>query len=199
MNIRARTGFSCVTCDARIPSLAKMCHRDPFLLIAGSEYTNPVMRACIHALKYERIYSASVPIAQIIMTSLVSVVDEIPFSFSDALFVPIPLASRRIRERGFNQSEYIAKECLRFLPKCEYAPEALIRTRHTESQTKFHSHEDRIAHMNHAFFANRIRVDGKNIILLDDVFTSGGTVRDAVRALREVGAHRILVLTAARA
>ena len=114
------------------------------------------------------------------------------------LIVPIPLHSKRRRERGFNQAELLAKtisENLGLLPT-----NALERTKNTKAQAKLKKSECREENVAGCFkIKNPESVRDKNIILVDDVFTSGATMNEAVKILKENGAKRIIALVAAKA
>jgi ComF family protein len=117
---------------------------------------------------------------------------------ADWLMVPVPLHPRKLRERRFNQSAELA----RTLTRLSGTPfhEALRRTRYTSSQAGL-DREDRLKNLRGAF-AVRPRagphVEGRNILLVDDVFTTGATAHECALTLRKHGAARVAVLTAAR-
>jgi len=134
-----------------------------------------------------------------ILQSLSSVVNEIPFDISHALLVPIPLALRREYERGFNQSALIAKQINTLIPQLIYAPEIIRRTRYETPQSKTRSQKERELHLNNAFSVNiPTEMKGFPIFLVDDVYTTGATVRNAITELKNNGAGKIIVLVAAK-
>lgn len=109
--------------------------------------------------------------------------------------VPIPLSPLRGWQRGFNQAELIARECARAwsLP---IASRALRRVRHTIAQSEL-PRAQRDGNVRDAFVATRT-LRGK-VALLDDVVTSGATLRDAARALRKAGAEEVVGLAVCQA
>ncbi len=113
------------------------------------------------------------------------------------LVVPIPLTSRRLRERGFNHTELIAKSVLKNLPRnlrvnFALAPEILRKIRHTPKQSSIENREKRFQNIVGAFeVAEPHLVAGKNIVVIDDVITTGATVSEAKRALFEAGAKSV--------
>jgi len=119
----------------------------------------------------------------------------------DWLVVPVPLHSSKLRQRGFNQAELIARAALlndewRHL---QLETKALVRYRETVSQAGLTRHQRR-QNIRGAF---RVRkpalVKDRNILLVDDVFTTGATVSECARVLLRAGAHSVQVATVARA
>jgi ComF family protein len=114
--------------------------------------------------------------------------------------VPIPLASSRIRERGFNQSELIGKS-LAAIWKIPLRADVLVRQSSTRSQTELTPGE-RLGNVAGAFSvpANaRPFLGGAHPVLLDDVVTTGATLRAAASALFAAGARTISYMTFGRA
>lgn len=109
------------------------------------------------------------------------------------LLVPIPLHRARLRERGYNQSELLAHEIIKYDTEkiFELAPEALMRTRATNAQAKKEHREDRLQNLRGAFTANSEIVNRKKIILIDDITTTGATLTEARRALKKAGACEV--------
>ncbi|TSC52660.1 MAG: phosphoribosyl transferase [Parcubacteria group bacterium LiPW_41] len=193
------SGFSCPECGKRIPTLHSICHRTNFLLCASQLYSNRPTEILIQHLKFLYIRSAAIPVAHMMLQTLNSVIQEIPFDLSKTLLTPIPLASRRERERGFNQSALLAKEIHSCIPQLIYAPKILKRIKYELPQTKTHTQKERNINLNNAFSADiPTTIQGLPIILIDDVYTTGATIKNAVKKLKEKGAGKIIVLVGAR-
>jgi competence protein ComFC len=106
------------------------------------------------------------------------------------LFVPIPLSNERLYERGFNQAEVI-------LIEAGFSPTHLLTRVHSEKQSK-KTRSERI-HLPQVFqIFDEINVEDKNIVLIDDVYTTGSTLRHAAKLLKKAGAKRIHSITLAR-
>jgi ComF family protein len=109
--------------------------------------------------------------------------------------VPVPLGGRRLRERGYNQSERIAA-ALGSRLELPVRSDLLRRIRETRTQTAL-TPEARHANVSGAFQAERVR--GLELVLVDDVFTTGATLAAAATALTQAGASRVDAVTFARA
>ncbi len=113
------------------------------------------------------------------------------------LALPIPLHRKRLRQRGFNQSQRLllplAKSC--DLP---VSRNALSRVRHTLPQARL-SASKRASNLQNAFVANAPKVTGKRVLLLDDIRTTGQTLRQATCALLRAGASEVHCFVVARA
>jgi ComF family protein len=121
------------------------------------------------------------------------------FPFSDfELILCVPLHPRRLRQRGFNQSLLLARR----VSRAHSIPlnfTALQRTRHTQPQTQL-SGPERQKNIRGAFEVRRPEaIAEKEILLIDDVFTTGATVQECAKVLLKAGAKRVDVLTLARA
>jgi len=118
-----------------------------------------------------------------------------------SVLVPIPLAPKRLRQRGYNQSEALARALGRQW-KVPVLTDLLARTRETPTQTAL-TPETRLANVAGAFaMSNDQRSminDHSTLIIVDDVFTTGATLAEAARALAQAGATRIVGITFARA
>jgi ComF family protein len=114
------------------------------------------------------------------------------------LIIPVPLHPKRLRWRGFNQSGLLARQVGRAYGVA-MDPFVLVRIKETLPQTQL-SEQERRRNVRGAFALNPQRsVDGKKILLVDDVYTSGATVNECSRTLLRAGAEEVTVLTLARA
>lgn len=197
----------CPKCGGRLPDMRPRCHRDAgYLVFAAGKYGDAGTRELIHALKYRSFEGAAIPLAHIIILHL-----ENTSSFFDLIqkenfiAIPVPLHARKQRSRGFNQAERIANEVARLAETLGHSfpdlvKSALVRTRVTRSQTECDGAEERRRNIVGAFAVpNPETIRGKNILLFDDVFTSGATLDEAVATLKKSGAKKIFALVAAKA
>ena len=148
-------------------------------------------REAVHALKYGGLPRIADDLAAAMAADLLPT-DEA------SVLVPIPLAPKRLRQRGYNQSEALARALARLwrIPVVDM----LIRSRETATQTAL-TPETRLANVAGAFTPGRrpgVSRDS-NYILVDDVFTTGATLAEAARALEQAGARTVFGVTFGRA
>ena len=111
------------------------------------------------------------------------------------ILVPIPLSLKRLRERGFNQAELIAKEIWKLDSgkNFDFIPNMLVKIKNTESQTKIKNRRKRLMNLNSCFAVkNPELVQNRTIILIDDVATTGATMSEAKKTLISEGAQKVL-------
>jgi competence protein ComFC len=112
--------------------------------------------------------------------------------------VPVPLHGKRKRERGFNQSEILARELAR-IRQMNVLRSCLVKTRNVPPQTTL-ERAGREGNVRGAYAARRnSKIEGKTLVLVDDVFTTGSTLRECALVLRQAGAAEIRALTLAQA
>jgi len=165
------------------------------------------LRELIHLLKYNGVR----PAANVLGRMLAEAITALEPSFDEAgLFdqgriavIPVPLYKTKRRQRRFNQAELIAQAALKFYPhpareRLQLIPDLLLRTRDTQSQIGLTSHQRR-ANLRGAFaVARAAEVTGREVLLVDDVYTTGTTATECARVLRRAGASRVWVATVAR-
>ncbi len=114
------------------------------------------------------------------------------------VLVPVPLHMKRLRERGFNQALLLVKE-LSKRTGIPYEERALRKIKDTPVQITLKKRERR-KNLTRAFqVRDQQAIQGKTVMLVDDVYTTGTTVNECSRALHVAGAARVTVLTVARA
>jgi competence protein ComFC len=117
-------------------------------------------------------------------------------SFTGDMILPVPLGRVRKRERGYNQVELIASSMARDL-NIPVQAQSLVRVHETRSQVGLDP-EERFENVHEAFSADSKSVQNQNILLLDDLLTSGATLLGCTQALFAAGASRVLCLTVGR-
>lgn len=150
-----------------------------------------VIRQAIHQFKYHNLRAIAEPLAVLLGDYLTA--KPIP----GEVLVPVPLHHRRLRERGYNQSELLARE-LGKLIGLPVAANCLARERHTPPQARTTSVSERQSNVSHAFTCHDQRCKDKKVLLIDDVATSGATLEACAAALKAAGASSVWGLTLAR-
>jgi ComF family protein len=153
-------------------------------------FEGPIRRA-LHKLKYRRNVALGEALAQH-MSLYVRQLD-----WPIEVVVPIPLGRQRMKERGYNQVGLVALP-VAAMHAWRYASRGLARVRETRSQVGL-SAAERKENVGGAFAADRRRVSGATVLLMDDVATTGATLAAAAAALLDAGARSVYALTIARA
>lgn len=204
--IRPTRASQCVLCgnrlagaqllmgDGRCPN-CRDCPPEFDRAISFAEYKDG-LRGLVHLLKYDRV----TPVAPVLGGMVAQAIGELLPVPEAVLLVPVPLHRSRRRSRGFNQAELIARAAAKRLPqKPEVWCDVLVRQRDTVSQVGL-SREERMSNVRDAFrVAAAGRVKGREIILVDDVMTTGTTLSECARVLKQASAERVWAVTVARA
>jgi ComF family protein len=149
------------------------------------------LRVAFHRLKYR----GDISLGESLSRPLVNYYKSLEWKAE--LIAPIPVSKDRLARRGYNQAALIALP-FALATGIPYRPGTLIRSRETPSQVGLSAAERR-KNLQQAFGAARKSVEGRRILLIDDVTTTGATLEEASRTLVESGAAAVYCLTVARA
>jgi ComF family protein len=198
-SIKLNNTLFCPVCRARLAENKRICHYDSsYLLAAAGNYDDPALQNLIHYFKYKYFRNLAPILGEILIQYLNSLNPKFYILNSKPIVIPIPLHPRRERKRGFNQAKLIAEIVAQYfaLPLID----GLKRIKNNKPQVNLKNDELRNKNVANCFkIKNSDFVQGKNIILVDDVFTSGATMNEAVKVLKENGAKRIIALVLAKA
>lgn len=160
------------------------------------DYSHELSRELVWEIKYRRNLALAESAAELLAEEMLAELsDRAAFGLAlPPLVVPVPQSAERRRERGFNQTELLAKlahgKWLR--DHALYAPNAVAKVRHTPPQTSL-DREKRLENLKGAFsVTNPALVRGRHVILIDDVVTTGATVEEIRRTLLEAGAKEVI-------
>lgn len=146
----------------------------------------------IHSLKYDKKFLSGIYLGQLITRIFYKEIK----AWDADIIIPVPLHKLKKLDRGYNQSEFIAKGISKAL-LIPVKPKLIKRVRHTETQTHL-NHLERIENVRNAFkVKNKKFLEGKRVILVDDVVTTGSTVNECAKVIKDAGSEKIYALFAA--
>ena len=185
-----------------MPDNRKTCHKKSlYILAAAAFYNDETIKNLIWRLKYRNEKAAVAPLAKILIEhlKLTGLISEIgPLKPKNTILVPIPLHPARERQRGFNQSFLLAEKLAKNFNL--NLTNSLSREKNTKPQAEIEDFKKRQENVIDCFSVKNIdEIKGKNILLVDDVSTSGSTLNEAAKVLKKAGAKKIIGLVAARA
>ncbi|MDQ3089867.1 MAG: hypothetical protein M3Q24_01800 [bacterium] len=169
--------------------------------IALFDYQDQNVRDLVWEIKYSANRTLARKVAEIAYEVLChELAERVLFeNFINPILCPMPISKERLREKGFNQAEIICEE-IKKLDKenlFTYDPKILIKIKHTESQTKSVNKSERLKNIEGSMLGDNQKLHKKCVVLMDDVITTVATASEAMRALRQAGARKILVLSIA--
>lgn len=168
-------------------------------LFFAASYKDPLIKKLIKKFKYPPfLKELALSLSSLIITHFILSENKIIFNDQDvSIFIPVPLSLYKKRWRGFNQSEEITKELSKFL-KIPYQVNNLIKIKKTQSQINL-SKEERERNIKDSFkIKNPLEIQGKRIFLVDDIFTSGATMEECARVLKQAGVKEVWGIAMAR-
>jgi len=191
-----RPVVSTAVADGVTTPLCHLCRRGAYdfdFVRSFGAYT-PSMARAILMLKYGEV----TPLGSWFANHLVQLVEHSAGAFAADALVPVPLHPSRLRERGYNQAELIARPLARCLG-IPFRSYLLVRTRPRPDKLRL-TRRERWEAVRGAYATREgAQVDKLRVLLVDDVFTTGATLDACSRALRGAGAVRVAGLTVARA
>jgi ComF family protein len=215
--LRPISGELCSICGERLQSpfafsaegrssesgdtLCGLCRRlePPYVKATAYGSYESGLRELIHLLKYNQVR----PAANVLGRMLAEAIEDLQplFNDSEVLVAPVPLHSGKLAQRGFNQSELIARAAVKLKAaggQLQLSAGLLERRRETKSQIGLSRHQRRENIRGAFVVAKPSEVDGREVLVVDDVFTTGTTVSECARILRRAGASKVYVATVAR-
>lgn len=188
----------CFGCGAHGVLFCKMClnrssepdrtrSKHTIFVFSLMRYSNPACRNAIRAMKYRSLHT----VAEILGRHLASYLYEMrSLMGNDVYVVPVPLSKKRMRRRGYNQAEKLSSTIAE-IHGWRHA-NALIKIRDTKSQTECATPKERQKNVKGSFsVAPDFSPEAKTILLVDDVYTSGATIDECARVLKDAGAKKL--------
>ncbi len=170
--------------------------RPDLLLGAATSYENPAVRELIHYFKYEAFLQARKPLGEI----LIKYLSGLDMHLQNFVVVPVPLHPSRRHKRGFNQSEILAEIIAKYFG-LQLETSILKRIKETKPQIEMRDYDARKKNIKGSFeiMANKASlIKDAAILLVDDVYTSGATISEAVKTLKRGGAKEIITVVVAK-
>jgi len=166
------------------------------------DYRHPPVKKAIGLLKYKGKKGFAKIFAEIMYGRIIEELSDLMVfnNFQKPILVPIPLSKKRIHERGFNQATLICTELMKLDKNKNFILEknVLIKIKNGEHQARIENRQKRLKNIIGSFsIKNPEGIKNRNIILIDDVTTTGATLNEAKKTLRKAGAKKIIAFTVA--
>jgi len=165
-------------------------------LYFATSYQKPLIKNLIQSFKYK-------PFVKELTDNLSSLIIEHfqllekPPDFADFILIPVPMEKKKLKWRGFNQAEEIGKELSKFF-RISLLNNVLAKIKETPAQVDL-SEEERKENIRNAFsIKNGGQILGRKILLVDDIYTTGSTLTECAKVLKEAGAKEIIGIVIAR-
>lgn len=194
---------SCLQCKRKVDNESFICQRCPqqhqsVQGVLSVNFYNDTMKRIVHELKYRKVSHAFATVGAV--SHLESVAKYVAFTraYPQAVLVPVPLHLRRFHERGFNQASYLAR-FFSYITELPVREDLVIRWKNTKPLASCKTALERHTEIRDAFrVVNPEAVKDQMVVLVDDVVTSGATVRSLGQTLKTAGAKEVFVFSLAR-
>ena len=192
----------CLNCLKDSPSAERESAKWIFPLY---DYRHPVIKKSLWLLKYRGKKRLVNVFAEILYEKILEELSDLSVmeNFHNAILIPIPLSPKRYRERGYNQAELICRELikinnLRHGVDLKLENNILTKSKNTEHQARIKDRRARLKNLSGSFAVkNEGLIKNKNIILIDDITTTGATLAEAKKILKQAGVRKVIAFTVA--
>lgn len=190
----------CLSCLSDAPGAERECAEWIYPLY---DYRHPQIKRAVWLLKYKRKRGLAQTFAEALYPRILEELGDLSVleNFQSPLLIPIPLSRARQKERGFNQAELMAEKLKRLdadNKTFELEKEVLTKPRETPHQARIENRSERLRNIVGSFaVVNGEKIKNRNIILLDDVTTTGATLTEAKKVLQSAGAKKVVAFTLA--
>lgn len=201
---------NCLQCNKRSDLLCPDCMNSlprpekdlPSFIYALYEYRTPVIKKILTDAKYRKRFAGLRLFSKYIASSIDDVVAEYVelSNYESILLIPVPISNKRLRHRGFNQAEIITREAMHYLDGSVYKIENTIvrKTKDRTPQASIKSRHERLKSPQGTFtVSNKKTLTNCLCIVIDDITTTGGTIKELRRILLESGAVEVIGITLA--
>ena len=169
---------------------------------APFSYRHPALKKALWALKFKGDKEVARVCAALLYDSLIPLLEEYALyrGVTRPLLIPVPISRRRLWERGYNQAELIARELARLDDErsFELAAGLLKKIKNVPPQTSLREKAARLKNIEGCFAVSEPeKMRGRDIIVLDDIYTTGATFAEAKRVLKNAGARTVICVAVA--
>jgi ComF family protein len=197
--------FECIGCKTSVP-LGKTCFRckkDNHIdqLLVAYDYNHPTVIKTVKTLKYRFVIDLKPALSTLIKKYLFWLSSQKNFSIleNNPIITPLPLHYRRLNWRGFNQAELLA-DCVADSIQFHAKNGLIKRVKPSKPQAEIEEREQRLGNLDKNIFeiSDRAQIKDRTVILIDDVCTTGATLNECARTLKEAGAKQVIGFVIAR-
>jgi competence protein ComFC len=191
--------YLCKTCLLQSPAAERETLEWIYPLF---DYRHPAIKKSITFFKYKGRKNLVDVLADVVYERMIEELSELKRmeNFENPLIIPVPLSPRRYKERGFNQSEVLARKIIEKDKEKIFTlvTNALVKTKDTPNQADIKDRGERLKNLSGSFaLKDNSLIKDKNIILIDDVTTTGTTLLEARKILKQGGAKKVIAFTVA--
>ena len=190
--------FLCINCVSSIPKSTLNIDKNTYALFS---YKNPLIKKVLWHFKYRGHSILAEELASLLYELILEEISDerLLNDFINPIFIPIPISRKRLRVRGFNQSELIAKNVVKLNKKdFSLVTNVLYKLKDTPNQMSIKDKDKRLKNLKDCFsIKDTSAVYNKNIVLIDDITTTGATINEARNVLMQAGARQIIAFTIA--
>lgn len=211
----------CVSCGQSGANLCLLClksapaaeRENAKWIFSVYDYRHPITKKSLWLFKYKGKKRLANIFAEIVYEKIIEELSELSVleNFIEPILIPIPLSPKRYKERGYNQAELLCREIikinhLRHGVDLKFEKDILIKTKETEHQARLKDRRLRLKNLSGSFAVkndkrnkekNMNLIKNKNIILIDDIATTGATLNEARKVLKKAGARKVIAFTVA--
>jgi ComF family protein len=194
--------YLCIDCIADIPAAERETEKWIFPVF---DYRHPNIKKALWFFKYSGKRRLAKIFAEILYEKIQEEISEaiVLENFNKPILIPIPISKKRSRERGYNQASLICRELMKITENrkglvLDLNENILERIKDLEHQALIHDRKRRLKNIIESFSVkNPETIKNRNIVLIDDITTTGATLTEARKMLKEAGARKILAFTVA--
>ncbi len=206
---------NCISCGKSGSDLCLACLADSPIAERESakwifplyDYRHPPIKKALWLFKYSGKKRLAKIFAEALHAKIIEELSELSVmeNFSSPVLIPIPLSKKRLHERGYNQTELICREIINSNKNSgnnlSLAKNVLVKITDTEHQARIRDRSERLKNLSGSFAVKNSDkenlIKNKNIILIDDITTTGATLNEARKTLKNSGARKIIAFTVA--